>query len=99
MRPSIGTSSGSGPGRLAANVERRAPDLRLAQRVLLIDDDAALTRLVSEYLAGAGFAVEAAGDAATGLAALRRAERGGRPFDLLILDLMLPDADGLELCR
>jgi DNA-binding response OmpR family regulator len=71
----------------------------LSQRVLLIDDDAALTRLVSEYLAGAGFAVESAGDGAAGLAALRHAERSGKPFELLILDLMLPDTDGLELCR
>jgi DNA-binding response OmpR family regulator len=71
----------------------------LTQRVLLIDDDAALTRLVSEYLAGAGFSVEVAGDAAAGLASLRRTERSGRPFALLILDLMLPDADGLEVCR
>jgi DNA-binding response OmpR family regulator len=69
------------------------------QRVLLIDDDASLTRLVSEYLAGAGFQVEAAGDATQGRTALRKAERSGEPFDLLILDLMLPDADGLEICR
>jgi DNA-binding response OmpR family regulator len=69
------------------------------QRVLLIDDDAGLTRLVAEYLAGAGFQVEAAGDAARGRVALRGAERSGQPFDLLILDLMLPDADGLEVCR
>jgi DNA-binding response OmpR family regulator len=71
----------------------------MAQRVLLIDDDAALARLVSEYLAGVGFAVEHRSDGATGLAALRRAAATGRSFDLLILDLMLPDADGLELCR
>jgi DNA-binding response OmpR family regulator len=69
------------------------------QRVLLIDDDAGLTRLVSDYLAGAGFAVESAGDAAAGREALRRAGRTGRPFDLVILDLMLPDADGLAVCR
>jgi DNA-binding response OmpR family regulator len=67
--------------------------------VLLIDDDAALTRLVGEYLGGAGFAVESCADGAAGLAALRRGARTGRPFDLLVLDLMLPDSDGLELCR
>ena len=85
--------------RIEARADREMRGFVLTQRVLLIDDDAALTRLVSEYLVGAGFAVEAAGDAATGLAELRRAERGGRPFALLILDLMLPDADGLEVCR
>ena len=71
----------------------------MSQRVLLIDDDGALARLVQEYLAGAGFAVEHSADAAAGMAALRRASATGRGFDLLILDLMLPDADGLELCR
>ena len=71
----------------------------MTHRVLLIDDDAALTRLVSEYLGGAGFAVESCADGAAGLAALRRAAGTGRPFDLLVLDLMLPDTDGLELCR
>ncbi len=92
-------NSAGGAGRVGASVARRAPDAGMTQRVLLIDDDAALTRLVSEYLAGAGFAVDAAGDAAAGLAALRRAAPSGRPFELLVLDLMLPDADGLELCR
>ena len=71
----------------------------MAQRVLLIDDDAALARLVSEYLAGAGLAVEHSADGAAGLAALRRAAATGRGFDLLLLDLMLPGPDGLELCR
>ena len=49
----------------------------LTQRVLLIDDDAALTRLVSEYLAGAGFAVERCAATRRGLAraAARRAQR------------------------
>jgi DNA-binding response OmpR family regulator len=71
----------------------------VTHRVLLIDDDAALARLLSEYLTGTGFAVEHGADGQAGLAALRRAARAGRPFDLLVLDLMLPDTDGLELCR
>jgi DNA-binding response OmpR family regulator len=71
----------------------------LTQRVLLIDDDAALARLVSEYLGSAGFAVESCASGGDGLAALRRGAAGGRPVDLLVLDLMLPDVDGLELCR
>jgi len=71
----------------------------MSQRVLLIDDDAALAHLVREYLASAGFVVEHSADAEAGMAALRRAAATGRGFDLLILDLMLPGADGLELCR
>src|SRR5262245_41764211 len=98
MRRTTASDSG-GVGRLAATLPRRASDRPGTHRVLLIDDDAALARLVSEYLAGAGFSVESAGGAAAGLTALRRAERTGEPFDLLVLDLMLPDADGLEVCR
>jgi DNA-binding response OmpR family regulator len=64
------------------------------QRLLMIDDDARLAKMVRDYLATAGFAVEVAGNVATGVAALR-----ARPAELLILDLMLPDGDGLEVCR
>jgi len=64
------------------------------QRLLMIDDDARLATMVRDYLAASGFAVEIAGDVATGVAALRT-----RPAELLILDLMLPDGDGLDVCR
>ena len=66
----------------------------MAQRVLIIDDDTRLTAMLAEYLAAAGFRVEAEPTAREGLAALRR-----QPSDLLILDLMLPDADGFDVCR
>jgi DNA-binding response OmpR family regulator len=63
-------------------------------RVLLIDDDARLASMVREYLQGAGLQVHVAPDAARGFDALAR-----DAYDLVILDLMLPDADGLDVCR
>lgn len=66
----------------------------MAQRVLIIDDDTRLTAMLAEYLSAAGFAVEAQPTARLGLAALHR-----QASDLLILDLMLPDADGFDVCR
>jgi DNA-binding response OmpR family regulator len=66
----------------------------LTDRVLMIDDDASLAGMLREYLAPLGVALTVAPTGAAGLDLLRR---GG--FDALILDLMLPDADGLDLCR
>jgi DNA-binding response OmpR family regulator len=60
----------------------------------MIEDDARLARMVSEYLGQSGFVVNHAGDGRKGLDALQAA-----PPDLVILDLMLPDMDGLEVCR
>jgi DNA-binding response OmpR family regulator len=62
--------------------------------VLMIEDDARLASMVAEYLGGAGVAVTIAGRGADGLAQLAQ-ER----YDAVILDLMLPDMDGLEVCR
>jgi len=61
---------------------------------LLIEDDVRLAEMVSSYLGEAGFSVT---HAATGNAGVGLASRDG--FDALILDLMLPDIDGLEVCR
>ena len=63
-------------------------------RVLMIEDDHRLASMVRSYLADAGFEVVLAGDAASGLLQLER-----QPCELVLLDLMLPDADGLDLCR
>ena len=64
------------------------------QRLLMIEDDVRLAGMVGEYLSQSGFAVDHAVDGGTGLAALQ-----GKPVDLVVLDLMLPDIDGLEVCR
>ncbi len=66
----------------------------MIERILLIEDDARLAEMVSEYLGEAGFRVSVAG---SGLAGLERLAH--EPFDALVLDLMLPDIDGLEVCR
>ena len=63
-------------------------------RLLLIDDDTRLATMVGEYLGAAGFEVSVAATLAAGREVL-----AGEPFDALVLDLMLPDGDGLDLCR
>ena len=63
-------------------------------RILLVEDDPRLAALVGEYLGEAGYHVSVA---KTGAAGLERAAR--EAFDALVLDLMLPDIDGLEVCR
>ena len=66
----------------------------MAQTILMIEDDRRLGKMVAAYLGGNGFEIVLAGSGEAGLAALR----GGR-FAAVLLDLMLPDADGLDLCR
>ena len=66
----------------------------MTERILMIEDDRRLAAMVSDYLRQSGFTVSAEHGAASGLATLRR-----NAFDALILDLMLPDLDGLEVCR
>jgi len=66
----------------------------MADRVLMIDDDQELSGMVGRYLAPFGVELTARADAESGLALLRR---GG--FQAVILDVMLPDLDGLEVCR
>jgi DNA-binding response OmpR family regulator len=64
------------------------------QRLLLIDDDARLAAMVADYLRGGGFEVDVAGTLAAG----RRRLQAAAP-DALVLDLMLPDGDGLDFTR
>ena len=66
----------------------------MAERLLIIDDDARLAAMVSDYLTAAGFVVDRRFTGREGIAALERAA-----FDAIILDVMLPDIDGFEVCR
>lgn len=70
----------------------------MSQHLLMIEDDTRLANMVVEYLGQSGYVVSHAGDAQTGLAALLPSGGGPLP-ELVILDLMLPDLDGLEVCR
>ncbi|MFF9772660.1 response regulator transcription factor [Streptomyces sp. NPDC013978] len=70
------------------------PGRRTAARVLVVDDDPTVAEVVAGYLDRAGHAVDRAGD---GPAALARAAEHWP--DLVVLDLMLPGMDGLEVCR
>jgi DNA-binding response OmpR family regulator len=64
------------------------------QHILMIEDDARLAAMVSDYLGQYGFAAASAPNAQSGLARLQDAA-----VDLVILDLMLPDMDGLQVCQ
>jgi two-component system response regulator MtrA len=64
------------------------------ERVLLVEDDPSIREITELGLRNAGFRVTASGDGREALLHFRQA-----PFDLVILDLMLPTLDGYEVCR
>jgi DNA-binding response OmpR family regulator len=66
----------------------------MSQVILVVDDEAKVARLARDYLEKAGFRVITAADGQSALAAARREKP-----DLVILDLMLPQIDGREVCR
>ncbi len=66
----------------------------MSDRILLIEDDAKLAGMIQDYLGGFGFDVVIAGDGKAGLRL-----QASESCDAVILDLMLPGIDGLEVCR
>jgi DNA-binding response OmpR family regulator len=66
----------------------------MAERVLLVEDDVRLADMLKEYLGQAGFGVTIAARGTTALECLVDAH-----YDAVVLDLMLPDMDGLDVCR
>ncbi len=65
-----------------------------SKRILVVDDEPYITDVVTSALAFEGFATD---EAASGTQALEKARIGG--YDFIVLDVMLPDIDGLEVCR
>ena len=63
-------------------------------RILLVEDDPSIREVTAIGLAGAGFTVTSAADGVAGLERFRT-----EPYDLVLLDIMLPRIDGLEVCR
>jgi DNA-binding response OmpR family regulator len=82
------TSWGCGM-RTGTAAERRRPP-----RVLVVDDEPDIVELVAANLRKEGFEVRGAGDGSRALALVRE-----EPFDAVVLDLMLPDVQGLDVCR
>ena len=66
----------------------------MSHQLLLIDDDHRLTQMVGDYLRNQGFEVDVAASLREGRTKLQQ-----NVYDALLLDLMLPDGDGLDLTR
>jgi DNA-binding response OmpR family regulator len=66
----------------------------MAKKILVVDDEPKIVEICSDYLKAAGYEVVSAEDGPNGLASIRREKP-----DLIVLDLMLPGMDGLDLCR
>jgi two-component system alkaline phosphatase synthesis response regulator PhoP len=66
----------------------------MSTRILLVEDEPGLALTLSDLLTGEGYQVETAGDGPTGLA-----RASTEPFDLVVLDVMLPGKNGFDVCR
>jgi two-component system alkaline phosphatase synthesis response regulator PhoP len=66
----------------------------MSARILLVEDEPGLVLTLSDLLSAEGYEVETATDGPTGLA-----KAAGGSFDLIVLDVMLPGKNGLEVCR
>ena len=89
-------AASAGPGR-GATVSMRWParnrTMKSPARILVVDDEAHLAAGIRENLEAEGYRTDVAHDGMTGLERLR-----AEPFDLVVLDVMMPNMDGLELC-
>ena len=66
----------------------------MSERILIIEDETAIRSILSELLADAGYSIETAGDGLEGITKFRE-----KPFDLILLDIMMPKIDGFTMVR
>jgi two-component system sensor histidine kinase/response regulator len=88
------------PGDADAAAETNFSYSRLVgQRVLIVDDNATNRLVLESQLSGWRMVPESVPDAASALVTIREAAAAGRPFDIAVLDMCMPDMDGMELAR
>ncbi|MDP0495939.1 MAG: response regulator [Verrucomicrobiota bacterium JB024] len=86
---------GAGPSESRRTAHPFPPRLR----ALVIDDHSVARDVVARQIAALGVAVQTADSAATGMQAIREGYQNGEPFDYVLVDLDMPETDGLEVCR
>ncbi len=85
-----------------ATTQRKLPDGIKDLQVLAIDDNDSTRELIKTVVEGFGMSCETAPDGADGLELLRQRNvenKDGRPFDLVVVDWIMPEMDGLEFCK
>lgn len=75
------------------------PTPLLGRRGLVVDDNATVRRLIGEYMQQIGLRCESASNANDALLLLREAQRAGQPFDVVLIDHLMPDCNGIDLAR
>ena len=66
----------------------------MSERILIIEDEAAIQSILAELLTDAGYNIEVAGDGLEGITKFRE-----KPFSLVLLDIMMPKIDGYTVCE